>query len=171
MNRGTIETGKTVIGSNCLFMANSHVGHDCIVGNYCILANSVALAGHVTLYNWVIIGGLTPVHQFVQLGDHSMIGGGLRVSKDTPPFVRAGREPLSYEGINSIGLRRRGFSPEKIKEIQDIYRIIYLRGYNVSQSLAIIEAEMPATSERDEIISFTNNSSRGIMKGYSRTEK
>lgn len=114
LNRGTIESGKTIIGSNCMFMANAHVGHDCVIGDNCILANSVPLAGHVTLDNWVIIGGLTAVHQFVHIGDHAMIGGGYRVSKDVPPYIRSGREPIVFEGLNSVGLRRRGFNYETI---------------------------------------------------------
>lgn len=171
INRGTKASLETVVGDNCLLMAYVHIAHDCIIGNNCILANAVTLAGHIKIDDYAIVGGLSAVHQFVNIGTHVMISGGSLVRKDVPPYTKAAREPLSYVGINSVGLRRRGFSPEKIKEIQDIYRIIYLRGYNVSQSLAIIEAEMPATSERDEIISFTNNSSRGIMKGYSRNEK
>jgi UDP-N-acetylglucosamine acyltransferase len=171
VNRGTKASLETVIGDNCLLMAYVHIAHDCFIGNNCILANAVTLAGHIKIDDYAIVGGLSAVHQFVNIGAHVMISGGSLVRKDVPPYTKAAREPLSYVGINSVGLRRRGFSPEKIKEIQDIYRIIYLRGYNVSQSIAIIEAEMPATSERDEIISFTNNSSRGIMKGYSRNEK
>ncbi len=171
VNRGTKASLETVVGDNCLLMAYVHVAHDCFIGSNCILANGVTLAGHIKIDDYAIVGGLSAVHQFVNIGSHVMISGGSLVRKDVPPYTKAAREPLSYVGINSVGLRRRGFSPEKIKEIQDIYRIIYLRGFNVSQSLAIIEAEMPATSERDEIIAFTNNSSRGIMKGYSRNEK
>ncbi len=168
INRGTKANWETTIGDNCLIMAYAHIAHDCIVGNNCILANACALAGHIKVEDYAIIGGLTAVHQFVNIGTHVMISGGSLVRKDVPPFTKAAREPLSFVGINSIGLRRRGFSPEKIKEIQDIYRVIYLKGYNVTQAVAIIEAEMPATSERDEVISFISNSSRGIMKGYSR---
>lgn len=168
INRGTKANWETTIGDNCLIMAYAHIAHDCIVGNNCILANASALAGHIKVEDYAIIGGLTAVHQFVNIGTHVMISGGSLVRKDVPPFTKAAREPLSFVGINSIGLRRRGFSPEKIKEIQDIYRVIYLKGYNVTQAVAIIEAEMPATSERDEVISFISNSSRGIMKGYSR---
>jgi UDP-N-acetylglucosamine acyltransferase len=168
INRGTKASWETVIGDNCLIMAYAHIAHDCIVGNHCIMANSSALAGHIKVDDYAIIGGLSAVHQFVNIGAHVMISGGSLVRKDVPPFTKAAREPLSFVGINSIGLRRRGFSPEKIKEIQDIYRVIYLKGFNVTQAVAIIEAEMPATSERDEIVSFISNSSRGIMKGYSR---
>jgi len=149
-------------------MAYVHVAHDCVVGNNVILANGATLAGHITVDDWAIIGGLSAVHQFVNIGSHVMISGGSLVRKDVPPFTKAAREPLSYVGINSIGLRRRGFTPEKIREIQDIYRYIYLKGNNVSQALEYIEANLPATSERDEIISFISNSSRGIMKGYTK---
>ncbi len=168
INRGTKANMETVVGNNCLLMAYVHIAHDCVIGNNCILANAATLAGHINIDDWAIIGGLSAVHQFVNIGAHTMISGGSLVRKDVPPFTKSAREPLSYVGINSIGLRRRGFSFEKIKEIQDIYRIIYLRGYNVTQAIDVIEAEMPATSERDEILSFISKSSRGIMKGYSR---
>ncbi|WP_372474819.1 acyl-ACP--UDP-N-acetylglucosamine O-acyltransferase [Capnocytophaga sp. ARDL2] len=168
INRGTAASGQTIVGSNCLLMAYVHVAHDCIVGNNVVMANSVALAGHVTVGNYAVIGGLAAVHQFITIGDHTMISGGSLVRKDVPPYIKAAKEPLSYIGINSIGLRRRGFSTEKIREIQDIYRILYQQRYNNTQAIEIIEAEMQATPERDEIIQFVRNSSRGIMKGYSK---
>jgi len=168
INRGTKANNETVVGNNCLIMAYAHVAHDCIIGNNCILANAASLAGHINIEDWAIVGGLVAVHQFVNIGAHAMISGGALVRKDVPPYTKAAREPLSFVGINSIGLRRRGFTAEKIKEIQDIYRILYIKGYNTSQAVAIIETEMPATSERDEIISFINRSNRGIMRGYSR---
>ncbi len=168
INRGTKASYETVIGNNNLIMAYVHIAHDCVVGNNCILANAATLAGHITIGDWAIIGGLVAVHQFVNIGQHSMISGGSLVRKDIPPYTKGAREPLSFVGINSIGLRRRGYTPEKINEIQDIYRILYLKKYNVTQGINIIEAEMPATKERDEIISFIANSTRGIMKGYSR---
>ncbi|GGG98067.1 acyl-[acyl-carrier-protein]--UDP-N-acetylglucosamine O-acyltransferase [Polaribacter pacificus] len=166
INRGTNDRGKTVIGENCLIMAASHIAHDCIVGDNAIIVNGVLLGGHVVVGKYAIIGGLAAVHQFIHVGDHAMISGGSLVRKDVPPFTKAGKEPLSYVGINSIGLRRRGFSSEKIKEIQDIYRILYQKNYNNTQALEIIEAEMEATPERDEITLFIRNSKRGIMKGY-----
>ena len=147
-------------------MAYVHVAHDSIVGNNVILANAATLAGHITIDDYAIVGGMSAIHQFVNIGAHVMISGGSLVRKDVPPYTKAAREPLSYVGINSIGLRRRGFTPEKINEIQDIYRHIYLKGYNVSQALEYIEANLPATSERDEILSFISKSARGIMKGY-----
>lgn len=168
INRGTKANWETVVGNNCLLMAYVHVAHDCIIGNNVIMANAATLAGHIVVDDWAIIGGLSAVHQFVNIGAHVMISGGSLVRKDVPPYTKAAREPLSYVGVNSIGLRRRGFTSEKINEIQDIYRYIYLRGNNVSQALEYIEANLPATSERDEIITFISKSSRGIMKGYAK---
>lgn len=168
INKGTKANNETVVGDNCLIMAYVHIAHDCIIGNNVILANSAGLAGHIKIDDWAIIGGMVAIHQFVSIGAHSLISGGSLVGKDVPPYCKAARDPLAYAGINSIGLRRRGFSSEKIKEIQDIYRIIFVKKYNVTQSLEFIEAEIPATPERDEIISFIANSKRGIMKGYKR---
>ena len=167
INRGTNASGQTKIGDNCLIMATAHIAHDCVLGDNSIIVNGVALAGHVTIGKYAIIGGLAAIHQFIHVGDHAMISGGSLVRKDVPPYTKAAKEPLSYVGINSIGLRRRGFSSEKIREIQNIYRILYQKNYNNSQALEIIEGEMEATPERDEITMFIRNSQRGIMKGYS----
>jgi UDP-N-acetylglucosamine acyltransferase len=166
LNRGTRDKHKTIIGDNTLLMAYTHIAHDCNIGKNCIIANAVNIAGHVKVGDYAVIGGLSAVHQFVSIGQHVMISGGSLVRKDVPPYIKAAREPLSYSGINSIGLRRRGFSSEKINEIQEIYRYLYLRGYNNSQAMAIIEAELPASQERDEIISFIQKSDRGVMRGY-----
>jgi len=166
INRGTKASGVTKIGDNCLIMATAHVAHDCVLGENSIIVNGVALAGHVIVGNNAIVGGLAAVHQFIHIGDHAMISGGALVRKDVPPFTKAAKEPISFVGINSIGLRRRGFSTEKIREIQDIYRIIYQKNYNTTQALSIVEAEMQATRERDQIIQFIKDSKRGIMKGY-----
>ncbi len=168
INRGTKASYETVIGDNCLIMAYAHIAHDCVIGNNVIMANAATLAGHVTVDDWAIIGGMVPIHQFCHIGSHSIIAGGSGVGKDVPPYTKAARSPLSYVGVNSIGLRRRGFSPEVINQIQDIYRILFVKGYNVSQAVAIIEAQVEATPERDEILQFLANSSRGVMKGYSR---
>lgn len=168
INKGTKASMETIIGNNNLIMAYVHIAHDCIIRDNCILANAVALAGHIEIDDYAIVGGISAVHQFVRIGKHSMISGGSLVRKDVPPYVKAAREPLSYVGVNSIGLRRRGFSSEKINEIQDIYRLLFLNSNNVSQALRIIEAELKATDERDEIVNFIINSQRGIMKGYSK---
>ncbi|MBZ9630303.1 acyl-ACP--UDP-N-acetylglucosamine O-acyltransferase [Salegentibacter sp. LM13S] len=166
INRGTTDRMKTVIGKNCWIMAYCHIAHDCIVGDNCIFSNNSTLAGHINVGDYVILAGMAAIQQFCSIGRHAFVTGGSLVRKDVPPFVKAGREPLSYVGINSIGLRRRGFTTDKIREIQDIYRILYQKNYNNSQAVAIIEAEMQATAERDEILEFIKNSQRGIMKGY-----
>jgi UDP-N-acetylglucosamine acyltransferase len=146
-------------------MAYVHVAHDCVVGDHCIIANSVQMAGHVNLGDFAIIGGSSAVHQFAKIGRHVMISGGSLVRKDVPPFTKSGREPLSYAGINSIGLKRRGFTDERIAEIQEVYRYVYLKGLNNQDALTQIEANIQASPERDEIIAFIQNSERGIMKG------
>ncbi|WBL23688.1 MULTISPECIES: acyl-ACP--UDP-N-acetylglucosamine O-acyltransferase [unclassified Zunongwangia] len=166
INRGTSDRMKTVIGNNCWIMAYCHIAHDCIVGDNCIFSNNSTLAGHINVGDHVVLAGMAAIQQFCSIGKHAFVTGGSLVRKDVPPFVKAGREPLSYVGINSIGLRRRGFTTEKIREIQDIYRILYQRNYNNTQAVTIIEAEMQATAERDEILEFIKNSQRGIMKGY-----
>ncbi len=170
INRGTKANNKTVVGNNALIMAYAHIAHDCIIGDHVVMANAANLAGHVEIDEWAIIGGLTAVHQFSKIGKHTMISGGSLVRKDIPPYTKAAREPISYVGINSVGMRRRGYNSQQINQIQDIYRIIYLKGLNNSQALSVIEAEVPATPERDEILTFINKSSRGIMKGYLKFE-
>ncbi|ATA73776.1 MULTISPECIES: acyl-ACP--UDP-N-acetylglucosamine O-acyltransferase [Capnocytophaga] len=166
INRGTSDKMKTVVGENCWIMAYSHIAHDCFVGNHCIFSNNTTLAGHTTVGDFVVLAGMVAVQQFANIGNHAFVTGGSLVRKDVPPYVKAAREPLSYVGINSVGLHRRGFTAEKIREIQNIYRIIFQKKYNIGQALSIVEAEMEATPERDEILDFIRNSSRGIMKGY-----
>ncbi|MCO4292825.1 acyl-ACP--UDP-N-acetylglucosamine O-acyltransferase [Solitalea sp. MAHUQ-68] len=167
VNRGTTDRKETRIGKNCLLMAYVHIAHDCIIGDNCILANSVQVAGHVTIDDWAIIGGTSAIHQFVSIGAHVMISGGSLVKKDVPPYTKAGREPLSFVGINSVGLRRRGFNSEQISQIQEVYRILYMKNFNNTKALDIIEADITPTEERDEIVNFIRNSNRGIMKGFS----
>jgi UDP-N-acetylglucosamine acyltransferase len=166
INRGTADRNKTKVGKNCWIMAYCHIAHDCIVGDNCVFSNNSTLAGHITVGDYVVLAGMAAVQQFCSIGQHAFITGGSLVRKDVPPYVKAAREPLSYVGINSVGLRRRGFDTEKIREIQNIYRILYQKNYNNTQALSIIEAEMEATSERDEILQFIKDSQRGIMKGY-----
>ncbi|MDR2123046.1 MAG: acyl-ACP--UDP-N-acetylglucosamine O-acyltransferase [Flavobacteriaceae bacterium] len=166
INRGTTALGYTKIGNDSLVMATAHVAHDCIVGDNVILVNGVGLSGHVIIEDYVLLGGMTAVHQFNKVGRHSIVAGGSLVRKDVPPYTKAARDPLSYAGINSIGLRRRGFSSEKIAEIQSIYRVIFQKKLNVSQALNVVEAEFEATPERDEIIQFIQSSMRGVMKSF-----
>lgn len=167
LNRGTDYHGKTVIGKNCLIMAYSHVAHDCILGDNVILSNSVNMAGHVELGDYAIIGGASAIHQFVKIGKHAILSGGSLVAKDVPPFVKAGRRyPVQFEGVNSIGLRRRGFTNDAIHQIQDIYRKLFLSAMNNTKALEYIEAHLPPTEERDEVITFVRNASRGIIRGY-----
>lgn len=166
INRGTKYAYKTKVGNNCLLMAYVHIAHDCFVGDNCILANNATLAGHIELGNHVVLGGMCAVQQFVNIGDHAFVSGGSLVRKDIPPFTKAAREPLSYVGVNSIGLRRRGFSNEEIHHIQEIYRILFVRGHNTSTAIRLIETEVPVSDYRDEILTFVKDSERGIMKGF-----
>ncbi len=169
LNRGTKASHRTTIGKGSMLMAYVHVAHDCHIRKNCVLANGVTLAGHIEVEDFAILGGLTAVHQFVKIGAHAFIGGGSLVRKDVPPFVKAAREPLSYAGINSVGLRRRGFSPEQIHQIQDIYRILFVKGFNTSQAVEIIETDIDATAERDYILDFIRKADRGLMRGFQQT--
>ncbi|MGO9482014.1 MAG: acyl-ACP--UDP-N-acetylglucosamine O-acyltransferase [Candidatus Kryptoniota bacterium] len=164
IHRGTAETGKTVVGSDCLLMANVHIAHDCRVGDKCILSNVAMLGGHVKLGDWVIIGGGTPIHQFVSVGSHAMIGGGFRIVQDVPPYVLAGREPLRYEGVNKIGLRRRGFTQEQIDAIENAYRVLYSSGLMYSEAIKKIESDFPGSEDICAILDFLKSSSRGIIR-------
>ncbi len=166
INKGTKAKGKTVVGSGCLLMSYVHIAHDCIVKDRVIIGSYAGLAGEVEVDNWAIVSAGTLVHQFVRIGSHVMIQGGSKVSKDVPPFVLAGREPLSFTGINSIGLRRREIHNDTIYAIQEVYRIIYQRGLNISDALDFVDVNLPASNERDEIVQFIRDSKRGIIKGY-----
>lgn len=166
LNKGTMANDRTVISDNCLLMAYVHIAHDCMLGKNVILANNVNLAGHIEVGDFAVLGGLTAVHQFVKIGAHVMVGGGSLVRKDIPPFVKAAREPLAFSGVNSVGLRRRGFSRDQIHTIQEIYRILFVRGNNISQALTQIETTIPPSEERDLILDFVRAADRGIMKGF-----
>lgn len=166
VSRGTTDKYKTEIGSNCLIMAYAHVAHDCVIGNNCILANAVQVAGHVEIGDFAIVGGATAIHQFVKIGAHAFISGGSLVRKDVPPYTKAGREPLSFCGLNSTGLKRRQFTSEQINQIHDMYRILFMRDLAFSKALKQIEEEVPASSFKDEIVNFLKASKRGIMKGF-----
>jgi UDP-N-acetylglucosamine acyltransferase len=165
INRGTASAGKTVIGMNTLIMAYAHVGHDCIVGNNCILANGAGLAGEVKVDDWAILSAGTMVHQFSRIGGHVMIGGGAKVRTDVPPFIKADRDPLTYMGINTVGLTRRGFEKERIDSIHNIYRLIYQNCLNTTQAMNYIEKEISPSPDREYILEFIRNSVRGIIRG------
>ncbi len=164
VNRGTASVGRTIIGDGCLLMAYSHIGHDCNLGNNIIIGNSSALAGEVKVENWAILSGGTMVHQFTHIGSHVIIGGGAKVRTDVPPFIKADRDPLSYMGLNSVGLTRRGFEKERIDEIHNIYRAIYQSGMNVSQAMEHLENTFKPSEDRDYIMNFIRNSERGIIR-------
>jgi len=170
VNRGTKDKWKTVVGKGCLIMAYAHIAHDCIIGDNVILANSVQLAGHVEVGNHAIISGLSGAVQFTRIGAHTYIAGNTVIRKDVPPYVKAAREPMSYAGINSVGLRRSKFSAEKIEEITDVYRILFLEKNTTSSALEKIEASLPQTAERNAIVSFIKSSKNGIIKRPSQNE-
>lgn len=165
INRGTAAMGRTEIGSSCLLMAYVHIAHDCIIGDHVILANSVNLAGHVTIHDWAILEGYVGVSQFMHIGAHSFIGGQTGVRKNVPPFVKAAREPLSYAGINAVGLSRRGYTKQLIDEIQDIYRTIYQKGFTISKAISMVEESYQSSDHRDLILNFIKASEKGIIRG------
>jgi UDP-N-acetylglucosamine acyltransferase len=164
VHRGTFSKGQTVIGNNNLIMAYCHVAHDCILHNNIIMSNTTQLAGEVEVDDFAIIGGGTLVHQFSHIGSHVMVQGGSKINKDIPPYIIAAREPIAYCGVNSVGLNRRGFTPEQIHTIQEVYRLIYQGGMNTTQALDHIEASMPASAERDTVVAFVRASTRGIVR-------
>jgi len=164
INKGTDDRMQTTVGNNVLVMAYVHIAHDCIVGDYCVLVNGVQLAGHVEVEEYAIIGGTSAVLQFVKIGAHAMISGGSLVRKDVPPYIRAGREPLSYAGINIVGLRRRGFNANKTAELREIYRLIYSAGLNTQEAIRQVEELEPQTAEKVQIVEFIKNAKKGIIK-------
>lgn len=169
VNRGTKDKWKTVLGKNCLIMAYAHIAHDCILGNNVIIANAVQLAGHVEIGNYAIMSGLSGAVQFTRIGAHTYIAGHTVVRKDVPPYVKAAREPMSFAGINTVGLQRSKFSPEKIKEITDIYKIVFIEKNTTSSALEKVEASFPSAPERDAIVDFIKNSKNGIIKRPSKS--
>lgn len=166
INKGTKAYGKTIVENNTLLMAYVHVAHDCHIKEHCIIANAVNLAGHVMLGKHVSIGGMTAIQQFVNIGDHTYITGGSLVRKNVPPYVKAAREPLSYVGVNRIGLERRGFTKDSIDRIQDIYRVLFIKGWSMSKALEHIEKAMPASQEKKDILDFIDKSEKGLMRGF-----
>ena len=173
INRGTKASGKFVtrIGSDTLIMSYVHVAHDCVIGNHCILTSYVGLAGETQIDDWAIVGGGSKAHQFSKVGCHAMVGGMSKINKDVPPYVLCGREPISYAGVNIVGLRRRGFSSEVIRNIRDIYDTIYYSGYNISDGCTKVEAGFPQSEERDTILEFIRSSKRGIIRASDSHEK
>lgn len=165
INKGTADKMATKVGDNCLIMAYAHIAHDCLIGNNVIVAGYVGLTGHVIVEDFAIIEGLSGTQQFITIGAHSFVAGCSQIRKSVPPFVRVAREPLQYIGVNIVGLTRRGFSKEKIKNIEDIYRIIFVRGYNMSNAVEVVEIDCPDTPERKQILDFIANQKDGIVKG------
>lgn len=165
INRGTADRMVTKVGSDCLLMAYCHLAHDVEIGNHVIIANSGNIAGHVTIQDWVIIEGMVGVQQFVTIGQHAFVAGGSMVRKNVPPFIKAAREPLSFIGVNSIGLRRRGFDNDQVINIEDIYRTLYVQNTNLSQALRIAETELPQSEEKATILAFIQASDKGIIRG------
>lgn len=163
MNRGTHENMKTIVGNHCFFMAYVHVAHDCTIGNHVILANTVNMGGHCNIEDHAVVGGIVAIHQFTHIGRHSMIGGGFRVTKDVPPYILAGSEPLSYKGLNIIGLRRRNFTDQTIEMLDKAYHFIYHSQLNVSQALEKIKKEFQLTEEIKHVLEFIEESKRGII--------
>lgn len=165
IHKGTTDRMKTVVGKNCLLMAMVHIAHDCMIGDHVIIANNSGLSGHVTVGDHAIIEGMVGVQQFINVGQHTFIAGGSLVRKNVPPFVKAAREPISYVGVNTVGLRRRGYSDHQISLIEDIYRVIYVQNSNLTVALNIVNLELPASPEKDMIVEFIRNSTKGIMRG------
>ncbi len=167
INRGTEAAGTTSVGSDCLLMAYAHVAHDCVLGNHVVIANNVNLAGHVRIDDWAIIEGQVGVQQFTRIGRHCFIAGGSLVRKSVPPYIRAAREPLSYIGVNRIGLERRGFSVEQINRIHEIYRVLFVRGLNITNALEYLLNEMEDSPERDEVVDFIRDTEHtGILRSF-----
>jgi len=164
IHRGTASKGKTVVGNNNLIMAYCHVAHDCILHDNIIMSNATQLAGEVEVDDFAIIGGGSLVHQFTHIGSHVMIQGGSKINKDIPPYAIIARDPIAFCGINSVGLNRRGFTPEQIHAIQEVYRILYNSGLNTTQALEQIVAQLPESEERDVIVNFVKASTRGVVR-------
>ena len=165
IHKGTKDKWKTTIGSNCLLMTYVHVAHDCQIGNNVILASYVGLSGHVVIDDFAILEGKVAAQQFVHIGTHAFVGGASLVRKDIPPYVKAAREPLTFAGVNSVGLRRRGLSDEAVREIEDIYRALYVQNNNISKGIEAIEATMPDSKIKSEILSFIAKSDKGVIRG------
>ena len=165
LNRGTDYHWKTKVGKNCFIMSYVHLAHDCIIGDNVIIANGVQMAGHVEIEDFVGIGGLTAIHQFVKIGRHAFVGGGLKINKDVPPYIRAMGDPVRYGGTNYIGLSRKGFSNEQIRKIKEAYRLIYQSKLTVSKALEQLKSMADISPEVQNIIEFIEISERGLIRG------
>jgi UDP-N-acetylglucosamine acyltransferase len=165
INRGTQDRFTTKVGKNCLLMAYVHIAHDALIGDNCIIANSANIAGHVVVEDNVVIEGVVAVQQFIRIGQHAFIAGGSLVRKNVPPYIKAAREPLSYAGVNTVGLRRRGFSNEAIARVEDVYRAIYVHNSNMSSALTVADVELPQSQEKQIILDFIRASENGIIRG------
>lgn len=169
LNRGTKDRMKTKVGSNCLLMAYVHLAHDAFVGDNCVIANSANIAGHVTIGDWVVIEGVVAVQQFVEIGDHAFVAGGSLVRKNVPPFVKVAREPLSYIGVNSIGLRRRGYSDEQVARLEDIYRVLFVHNNSLGAGVKQIVETLPESEEKQIVLAFIDRSEKGVVRGAQTT--
>jgi len=168
LNRGTNFSQKTVVGSNCLIMAYSHIAHDCVIGDHVVMCNCANLAGHVVIEDYVTIEGIVAIQQFVRIGSHSFVAGGSMVRKNVPPYIKVAREPLSFIGVNKIGLQRRGFSLETIRQIEDIYKTLFVKGLNVSNAIKQIQTDVEDCQVKEYILNFIKTSNKGIVKGYTK---
>jgi UDP-N-acetylglucosamine acyltransferase len=165
IHRGTSDKMKTAVGDNCLLMTYVHVAHDCQIGNNVILASYTGLSGHVIIDDFAILEGKVAAQQFAHIGKHAFIGGASLIRKDVPPYIKAAREPLTFAGVNSVGLRRRGYSDEQVREIEDIYRTLYVQNSNISKGCEAVLQSMDKTPLRDEIIGFIQSSDKGVIRG------
>ncbi len=165
INKGTTDRMVTKIGDNNMLMAYTHIAHDCLIGNHVILANNAGLSGHITVEDYAILEGMVGASQFLTIGAHCFIAGGSLLRQNVPPYVRCAREPLSYIGVNKVGLTRRGFTEDSIKRIEDIYRILFVKGLSMSKAMDMIESDIPACDEKTTIVNFVKNSKHGIIKG------
>ncbi len=165
IHKGTADRWKTVIGNNCLLMAYVHIAHDCIIGNNVIIANATGLSGHITIDDNVVIEGMVGGQQFTHVGKYAFVGGTSRIRKDIPPFVKAAKEPLSFMGVNTIGLKRRGYAEDAIRRIEDIYRLIFVQNKNITKGVEAVNAEIEDCEEKTIILDFIRNSKNGLIKG------
>jgi UDP-N-acetylglucosamine acyltransferase len=169
LNRGTKDRMTTKVGSNCLLMAYVHLAHDAFVGDNCVIANSANIAGHVTIGNWVVIEGVVAVQQFIEIGDHAFIAGGSLVRKNVPPFIKVAREPLSFIGVNSIGLRRRGYTDEQVARLEDIFRALFVHNNSLAAGVKQIVETLPESNEKEIVLAFIQRSEKGVVRGAQTT--